>query len=1325
MQVFVLSSVGRLIPQIFSKLGIDIVDYGNEISQIKDEKDHNPVVPIKAEDPAYIIYTSGSTGMPKGVIITHKNVTNLVTGLSEAIFSKYSSPLRVALVASYVFDASMQQIYGALFLGHSLWIVPNEVKQDGHLLVDYFKRQNIDVADGTPAHLRSMLDRVGHKLKDLNIQHLIIGGDRLPPKLLDDFLGKLGNDKTVITNIYGIAECGVDSTAQDYNRKNSQGISFASIGSPLSNQEIYIVNQANQICPPGVPGEICISGENVGKGYVNNEALTLQRFINNPFDPDRRMFRTGDLGRLWANGALEFIGRNDHQIKIRGYRIELSEIEHHLQTLRMPAHAALEKRFSVSKRTDPILRCQRCVLSSKYPNIQFDSESICNVCRDFEQKRSKTLRYFQSADALRQVIESAQSKSESAYDCLLLYSGGKDSSYVLYRLVEMGLNVLAFTFDNGFISEAAFANIRRQTSRLNVECIIEKTESMHEIFVESLQNDHTVCSGCFRSLTAISTRIAHERKINLIITGLSRGQIFDTKLKDLHSQNIFDNGSIEEKLVLFRKMYHANDDQISRLLNVDLNAVNFSKFHFVDFFRYDNSPTLEIRDYLRNRDKYWDQPKDTGFCSSNCMMNDIGICIHSQEEGYHNYEGPLSWDIRLGIATRSEALGEVESSLNLKRIHRVLDKIGYFHKEIKNAVVVPRKSKFGELLLCAYFVSNQKIAISELRNHLSKFLPDYMIPNHFVRLERLPLNASGKIDRDALPSPEDYRIDLHRNPTPANTKIEKAFVEIWGEVLQADTIGIHDNFFELGGDSIINIQIVNRANNRGINITPAQLFENPTIADLAEVANTELLSEIDQSIVIGEVELTPIQEWFFQQELPNPSHWNNAILLEVNCDLNLSRIQEAIKALMNHHDVLRSHFKPSVSGWRQMISEAAVVPHIAVHDFSHFSTSMQESKLEEAASRMHESLDISRGILLRVAYFNLGNSQNRKARILFIVHHLVIDGISWMIFLEDFQTAYTQLEKGERISLPSKTHSYQQWSSLLQEASSSKRIIGELSHWLGQIQRSHGLLPRDITSPSIPDSVAHSYTIAESLDRKQTATLLHNPFGTEKNIHPHDVILTAIAKSITEWTRSKSFFVTLEGHGRQDLLERINISRTMGWFTTLYPVLLEVPGEEVDLWESVREIKEQLRQIPNRGVGFGILRYLCKTMKIPNSLKSNSLPEILFNYLGQLDLSLSKSKMFRLKNDLILSRDPAMKRPFLIEINAFVTGDQLNVTWSYSKAFYHQRTIKHLATRTTEHLQAILSSENLPYNTSPTPSDFPDAGIGQEELDAILAEFGE
>jgi amino acid adenylation domain-containing protein len=790
------------------------------------------------KDLAYVIYTSGTSGNPKGVMVEHGNVTNLVFGLEEIIYKNYGGGLNIALVAPYLFDASVQQIFAALLLGHSLFIVPEEERSYGDRLIEFYQKQNVDISDGTPVLIRLLTDSIERHPVKINVKHFIIGGETLPVNTVERFLNKFEIHAPKITNVYGPTECCVDSTFYEISKENIGLFKNIPIGKPMPGEIIYIVNEVDDLQPIGVYGQLCIAGSGLSRGYLDRGELNLEKFIPNPYVQGEKVYKTGDCARWLPDGNIDISGRMDRQVKMRGYRIELDEIENKIMNYKKHAELSTTQPGDTFEPETPkgIGHCTACLLPSNYPGIQFDREGVCNYCREYRTYKPHALKYFKEMQDFPGLVRETKKANPGPYDCILLFSGGKDSSYVLYRLVDMGLKVLAFTFGNGYISDTAFNNIKRITSKLKVDSMICTAENMKDIFLESLKFDSTVCTGCFKALTTISTRIACEKGINLVITGLSRGQIFSTKLQQLFQQGLPTVEEIEKKLILFRKMYHSRKNRLSRLLDTDLEGELFTNIHFVDYFRYDSISVQGIKDYLQEKDRYWSRPEDTGFCSTNCLINDVGIYIHQINKGYHNYADPLSWDCRLGNITREQGLEELKSDVDLIKTRKILHELGYFKETVKDTVVRVMEEENGEKSLCAYIVPKQAPHRSELREYLSKELPRYMIPSHFVYLDRLPLTPNGKLDEKRLPAPKEVSFSLDNQYLAPKNQLQNKLVSIWGEILKIDKIGIQDNFFELGGHSLNALNIMAKIEtDTGYRLPLSALYEIPTIEHLCNI----------------------------------------------------------------------------------------------------------------------------------------------------------------------------------------------------------------------------------------------------------------------------------------------------------------------------------------------------------------------------------------------------------------------------------------------------------------------------------------------------------
>jgi amino acid adenylation domain-containing protein/non-ribosomal peptide synthase protein (TIGR01720 family) len=648
------------------------------------------------------------------------------------------------------------------------------------------------------------------------------------------------------------------------------------------------------------------------------------------------------------------------------------------------------------------------------------------------------------------------------------------------------------------------------------------------------------------------------------------------------------------------------------------------------------------------------------------------------------------------------------------------------HPAVLESAVLVWSEANARKRLVAYVVpdareQNSSLPSSELRQFLQERLPEYMVPSAFVLLEKLPLTPNGKVDRKALPAPDRDRPELEEAFATPSTAIEKILAEIWAQVLGLEQVGIDDNFFELGGDSILSIQVISKANQAGLGLTPKQLFQHQTIAQLAAVANTAQAQQSEQGLIIGEVPLTPIQHWFFEQNISDPHHWNQAVLLELRQPLEPALIESVLQELLKHHDALRLRFARGESGWQQEFANPDEVATFTCIDLSSLPPQEREAAFQTAATQLQASLNLSDGPLLRAALFDLGKHQPN--RLLLAIHHLAVDGVSWRILIEDFQTAYGQLSRDETVALPPKTTSFKQWAERLHEWARSPELQGELDYWFALSHQPTSRLPVDF--PTAVNLVASEKTVSVALSVEETKLLLQEvPAAYRTQIN--DVLLTALGQAFERWTGNNSLLLDLEGHGREDLFEGVDLSRTIGWFTAVFPVLLNLEKPS-DIGAAIKSVKEQLRAVPNRGVGFGILRYL--NPEIAKQLHKLPQAEVSFNYLGQFDQVLPKSSLLMLSSEPSGPiRSPRGNRGYLLEINGFIASSKLQLDWTYSENIHRRESIENLATSFIESLRSLIQYCQSPDAGGCTPSDFAEfkwSQWGQDDLDNITAILGD
>jgi amino acid adenylation domain-containing protein/non-ribosomal peptide synthase protein (TIGR01720 family) len=895
-----------------------------------------PVVEIHPEQLAYMIYTSGSTGKPKGAGNTHAALFNRLAWMQEAY--NLDATDAVLQKTPFSFDVSVWEFFWPLMVGARLVMAQPGDHRDPALLAALINQQQITTLHFVPSMLAAFLAQ-----DDLSgcasLKRIVCSGEALPADQARETLQRLPN--AGLFNLYGPTEAAIDVT--HWTCRSEPGASVP-IGRPIANLQIHILDSRLNPQPIGVPGELYIGGDGLARGYHQRPGLTAERFVASPFGNGERVYRTGDLARWRADGAVEYLGRLDHQIKLRGLRVEI---------------------------------------------------------------------------------------------------------------------------------------------------------------------------------------------------------------------------------------------------------------------------------------------------------------------------------------------GEIESAL--------LD-----HPSVSEAVVVARQLATG-MQLVGYLVA-EALDEEQLRTRLKQRLPDYMVPAHLVMLEKFPLSANGKLDRKALPEPQ---LQQRAFEAPMNG-VESELAELWQDLLGVAQVGRQDNFFELGGDSILSLQIVSRAKKRGIQLSPRQMFERQTIAELAQVAQVINRDEAAAAARIEfnrDIPLTPIQHWFFEQPMRRRSHWNQSLLLTPSETLETPALAQALQALVDHHDALRMAFVQQDNGhWQQRYCAEGHADGLL------WQREVGFDQLAAACDEAQASLDLKDGPLLRAVHFKLAEGGER---LLLVVHHLVVDGVSWRILLEDLHNAYTQAQAGLTVDLGDKGLPFQRWANRLLDFAYSDALLAEADHWRN-LPSAPQLPCGNPQGKALQTSVQHLHL---QLDTARSHALLSEaPAAYRTQIN--DLLLTALTRALAQWSGESRALIALEGHGREDLFDGLDPSRTVGWFTSLYPVSLHTHGH---LDAALKHTKETLRAVPNGGLGYGLLRHL----------RGEALPSlegcVLFNYMGRLQKS---SGLFTLAPEGS-GAQRAADAPMACElsIDAQVRDGQFSLTCSYSDERHEMASIQRLLDAYAVALDEVI--EHCRSHSAVTPSDFPALDLAQAQLDAL------
>ncbi|MEN1935220.1 amino acid adenylation domain-containing protein [Paenibacillus sp. 102] len=909
-------------------------------------------------DLAYVLYTSGSTGKPKGVMIEHHTVLNRV----QWMVHEYDIHEDDVLLQKtpIVFDVSVWELFMWFFVGARVHVLVPDGEKSPEQIIKAVHEHKVSTIHFVPSMFNVFLEYLEENegLKRLTtLKRVFTSGEALTADQVSRFRSTMNNvNQTLLYNLYGPTEATVDVSY--FNCPMNKELDIVPIGKPIHNVTLYIMDSIGKLQPVGVPGELCIGGKCLARGYMGREDLTKEKFITNPFVPNEKLYKTGDLARWLPDGDIEYLGRIDNQVKIRGYRIELDEVT---------------------------------------------------------------------------------------------------------------------------------------------------------------------------------------------------GQLLK-------------------------------------------------------------------------------------------------------------------------------------------------------HEKVKDGVVIARNDHSESSYLCAYFTSSGTWNITEMRQHFAQGLPDYMIPSYFVELQSMPLTHNGKLDRGKLPAPET-QIRVSETSIAPNSEMEILLAEIWKKVLGLERIGVEDNFFELGGDSIKAIHVVAQLNQHGLKVEMNKVFKHPTISEIIPFIRMSQM-KISQDSVEGEVALSPIQHWFFEQKMIDENHWNQAVLLHHPKEWDSNIIQRTFCKIMEHHDALRMVFKHTKEG-RSQINRSIRKTDFLFHMFDLTTEEDIESRIEQEANRLHQSFTLEEGPLVQLALFK----SQKGDYLLIIIHHLIVDGVSWRIIMEDFSHCYQQIMRKQEIDLPLKTTSYQAWSRELKEYADSKKLISQLPYWREMDQTHIAPLPVD---SDVTGHGNHVKLVIDEINTKSLLTQVHSAYQTEIN----DILLAVLAFTIHDWTKEKRMAIMLEGHGREEIIEGVNLTRTVGWFTSMYPVICNLEGLSVS--QVIKTVKETLRKVPDKGIGYGILRYLSNAERKDNYTFSLQ-PEIMFNYLGEFDQQGEKAEEFIMSNISTGEANSASsKEVYKLDINCAVINGEMEIIFAYSKEHYHNKTIQNLSESFKNNLLCFIHHCMNQTESEATPSDFSVNDLTLEELDDIF-----
>ncbi len=623
----------------------------------------------------------------------------------------------------------------------------------------------------------------------------------------------------------------------------------------------------------------------------------------------------------------------------------------------------------------------------------------------------------------------------------------------------------------------------------------------------------------------------------------------------------------------------------------------------------------------------------------------------------------------------------------------------------ENVFVTDREDRDGGRYLCAYIVPTDGFELNELRSYLARRLPEYMMPSRFTILDEIPLTGNGKVNEGLLPDVKDCDTAPTEYSAPANAR-EQRLLEVVSGILNRPDIGMKDHFIYSGGDSIKAIQVAGKLGESGLKIRVKDILSNPVLKDMALNLEYDLASR-GYAVCEGHFKPTPILAWFLSQNHKNPNHCNQSVLLDFFGKITPADMGAILDELIKHHDSLRLNYDRQKQEFyynNAYLDQKSSVPYF---DLSGKTGEEQEQKIKILGGMIKSSLDIEHEIPVRACIFDLGE---RGRKLLFTAHHTVVDSVSWRILVEDLARMFEQKRQGREFALPEKTDSVLRWSEAVRTYALN---LGdeERSYWRG-VESCGFLFPSDYEGGD--DMLSRCGTLKRSLDTGATGRLL-GPANKAYGTKPDEIMIAALALAVCDMAGSDEAVVELEGHGREEADDTIDVSRTVGWFTCIYPVVLKSCGQ--DLPAHIKGIKEQLRKVPGKGMGYSALKY------ITGELPENSGKRIRFNYLGELD-NMPDSGLLAISNmNSGEESDLENNLTALLDINAMVCGQSLRVQAEYSRSRFREDTVCRWMDSFFDRLSGLIDFCCGRKCAEYTPSDFDMVSFSQDELDMFLTDL--
>jgi amino acid adenylation domain-containing protein/natural product biosynthesis luciferase-like monooxygenase protein len=1252
--------------------------------------DSLPLAQGLQREPAYVLFTSGSTGAPKGAIVLHEGMINHLG--AKIVDLELGTRDRLAQTAPQTFDISIWQYIAPLMMGGAVHILDDETVRDPGLLLQACETRQITVLESVPSFLELLvgLARRRDTPSFTTLRVMLSTGEALPVMLCRRWFALFPD--IALLNAYGPTECSDDVTHHLMTQAPAQELACIAIGRPIANVRLYVLDDADRLCAPGAVGQLCVAGIAVGGGYLNDAQVTERAFVSDPFAPDcgTQMYRTGDLARWTPDGLLEYLGRIDNQVKIRGCRIELGEIETFLD------QDPLVKQSVVTVVDDDQER--KRLVAYVAPDWSYVESTLDQEMQSGRQQEWRSVYNYFYENEVAGAIQGPVDPTFETTGWNNSFTGLAIPSVEMRDWLDQALGrmqvfkpkrVLEIGCGTGMVLFGLAGACERYVGLDFSEPVVQRLGGLlatlrpdwHHVRLEHLAADELaqLDEGDF-DLIVLNSVVQYLPSsaylINVLREALGKlstgGRIYLGDLRSLELQEVFHTAMAAndaadyplDQLPARASSAIAHDKELflasgffARLMADEVFALRapglltWLKSGVFDneltVYRFDAALTFDVDDALVGEPLPW-----------RAVEGDI----HALEQRLQHL-GRNSLRIT-GVPNRrldrdrqlaARIVGDTTAPQDAPALD-LFQQIAGRHGLVLQSRFIEGKPFLLDLLFQPALAgwpaslgrgpgSNEPLRnramqpiMQRLRDRIGEHLPDFMVPHSITVLDHLPLTLNGKIDRKALPKPLFGGVDAPLHDTQPRTRAEEVLSRIWQKVLGLSCVGLRDNFFSLGGDSILAIQIVSAATREGMLLSPKQVFQNQTIAELAAVANA-VRNASEERAADGSCPLAPIQAEFLERDLPLPQHWNQSILFGAEQTLDELQVHSALDKVTQCHDALRLRFRQRSDGsWQQHYVSGGATFELRVL--------LPKENLAQVGGELNAGLSLEHGPLLRVAL-----QTGAQPRVLLIAHHLIIDGVSWRILLDDLDRALANPQSWQP---DARSASYRTWVERLICVAESRSLRGDFPYWMEQSR----LGPAHPVAGAVTGAACATQVLGGPLSEALSSRLLQ--VGPGARIE--EVLLTALVLVLRKISGWSDVVLASETHGR-DLFDDLDVSRTLGWFTTHFAVRLRLPRDG-DTADALGAISGQLRRARSLAASYGILRTYDPDPELRTSLADQPAPELAFTYFGRTHDAGEGSRLWRTEGESGAVRASANGSETALEVSAVFIGQRLSVFWT-------------------------------------------------------------